>query len=111
MGVAGSGKTTVGQELARRLDAPFLDADAAHPEANVAKMAAGIALTDADRWPWLARLRQELADTDHLVITCSALARRYRDLLRRAGDVRFVHLALDRATATTRVGARVGHFL
>lgn len=111
MGVAGSGKTTVGERLAAELDAPFLDADVAHPPANIAKMAVGTALTDEDRWPWLARLRQELADADHLVITCSALKRRYRDLLRRAGDVRFVHLAVDPATVVDRVRERPGHFL
>lgn len=111
MGVSGSGKTTVGERLAAHLDAPFLDADAAHPAANVAKMSAGIALTDADRWPWLARLRQELADAERIVITCSALRRSYRDLLRRAGEVRFVQLALDEATALERVAGRSGHFL
>jgi len=111
MGVSGSGKTTVGERLAALLDAPYLDADAAHPADNVAKMTAGIALTDADRWPWLTRLRQELADADRLVITCSALRRSYRDLLRRAGDVGFVHLDLDEATALARVTGRSDHYL
>ncbi len=111
MGVAGSGKTTVGRRVAAALDAPFLDADAAHPDANIAKMSAGIALTDADRWPWLRRLQHELADHDRIVVTCSALTRPYRDLLRRAGDVRFVHLAIDPATAQDRVTRRADHFL
>ncbi len=111
MGVAGSGKTTVGQRLAEALDASFGDADTAHPAANVAKMTARIALTDADRWPWLARLRQDLADHDRIVITCSALTRPYRDLLRRAGGVRFVHLVIDPTTARDRVARRSGHFL
>lgn len=111
MGVSGAGKTTVGERLAAHLEAPFLDADAAHPPTNVAKMSAGIALTDTDRWPWLARLRQELADTERIVITCSALRRSYRDLLRRAGDVRFVQLVLDEATARQRVAGRSGHYL
>ena len=110
MGVSGSGKSTVGRRLADALGTPFLDADDAHPAANIAKMSAGVALTDADRWPWLARLRQELGDADHLVLSCSALRRPYRDLLRRAGDVRFVHLALDPSAAIDRVGTRAGHF-
>lgn len=111
MGVSGSGKTTIGERLAAELGARFLDADAVHPAANVAKMAAGIPLTDDDRWPWLARLTQELGDADRIVVTCSALARRYRDRLRRAGLVRFVHLAVDADTAADRVQGRTGHFM
>jgi gluconokinase len=77
MGVCGCGKTTVGRALADELGWAFLDADAFHPEANVAKMAAGVALTDADRWPWLDRLSDELrmlhASGRHSVLACSAL--------------------------------------
>jgi carbohydrate kinase (thermoresistant glucokinase family) len=111
MGVAGSGKTTIGKALAEVVGAPFVDADSLHSPANVAKMAAGHPLTDADRWPWLARVRQELRGTSDVVIACSALTRRYRDLLRHAGDVRFVYLALDRATASDRALHREGHFM
>lgn len=111
MGVAGSGKTAVGERVAAQLGVRFLDADTAHPAANIEKMSTGIALTDADRWPWLTRLRHELAEANDLVITCSALRRSYRDLLRRAGAVRFVHLTIDEATALARVGERPGHFL
>jgi carbohydrate kinase (thermoresistant glucokinase family) len=110
MGVAGAGKTTVGVALAERFGARFLDADAAHPAGNVAKMAAGHPLSDDDRWPWLARLRAELRRGD-VVITCSALRRSYRDLLRRAVGVRFVYLALDAGTARARAAARPGHFM
>ncbi|HEY4333959.1 MAG TPA: gluconokinase, GntK/IdnK-type [Ilumatobacteraceae bacterium] len=111
MGVAGSGKTTIGTALAERMTARFLDADAAHPAENIAKMAAGIPLTDADRWPWLARLRHELRGDDPIVVTCSALKRSYRDMLRGAGDVRFVLLDIDPATARDRTASREGHFM
>lgn len=111
MGVAGSGKTTIGERLASRFGTRFLDADTAHPASNVAKMSAGTALSDADRWPWLARLRRELADADEIVVTCSALKRRYRDLLRRAGSVRFVFLDLDRDAVLQRVAGRTDHFM
>lgn len=111
MGVAGAGKTTVGEALAQRLGAAFLDADAAHPPANVEKMAGGEPLDDADRAPWLEALQAALAASDRVVITCSALKRRYRDVLRRAGGVRFVHLHLDPAAAEERVSARPGHFM
>src|SRR4051812_39135756 len=111
MGVAGSGKSTVAERLAERVGADFLDADDFHPPSNVAKMAAGEALTDADRWPWLARLRGELRERDRVVLACSALRRSYRDVLRGAGDVRFVFLDVDRRTATDRVAHRADHFM
>jgi gluconokinase len=97
MGVSGSGKTAVGQALATDLGWPFFDADDFHPEANVAKMAAGTPLTDADRWPWLDRLAAEMAAIDgrgqHAVLACSALRQAYRDRISRLVPVRFVHLA------------------
>ena len=111
MGVAGSGKTTVGVALAAVLGARFVEGDDHHPPANVAKMAAGVALTDDDRWPWLARLRDELTLDGDVVLTCSALKRRYRDLLRGAGDVRFVFLDVDATTAGDRAAHRSGHFM
>ncbi len=111
MGVSGSGKTTVGERVAERLGAVFVDADSAHPDANVDKMAAGIPLTDDDRWPWLDTLRAELESSDRIVVTCSALKRSYRDVLRAAGEVRFVHLDIDRQTALDRVGGRDDHFM
>lgn len=111
MGVAGAGKTTVASSIAEALDAIFLDADDAHPPSNVAKMAAGIPLTDDDRGPWLRRLRDELASHDRVVVTCSALKRAYRDVLRDAGDVTFVHLAIEPDEAERRLRDRRGHFM
>lgn len=111
MGVAGSGKTTVGVALAAALGARFVEGDDAHPPANVAKMAAGVGLTDDDRWPWLARLCEELAAGGDVVLTCSALKRQYRDVLRQAGAIRFVFLDVDEATAGARAQHRTGHFM
>jgi gluconokinase len=115
MGVCGCGKTTVGRALAAAMGWPFLDADDFHPEANVAKMRAGIALTDDDRWPWLDRLAAEMSAINargaHAVLACSALRQAYRDRLARGGDVRFVHLKGDRATLVARLTARPGHYM
>lgn len=111
MGVAGSGKTTIGRLLAERLGSSFLDADDAHPPANIAKMTNGIPLTDDDRRPWLEQLRRELTGSTAMVITCSALKRSYRDVLREAGGVRFLLLSLSRAEATRRLVERPGHFM
>lgn len=94
MGVSGVGKTTIGEALARSLACSFLDADDYHPPANVAKMASGIALEDADRWPWLDALNAELRSAKgRVVLACSALKEAYRERLA-AGlhDVRFVYL-------------------
>lgn len=111
MGVAGAGKTTVGARVADVVRARFVDADDAHPLANVEKMAAGVPLTDADRRPWLVRIRDELAAHDRIVVTCSALKREYRDLLRDAGGLVFVHLVIDEAEAERRLAARRDHFM
>jgi gluconokinase len=113
MGVAGSGKTTVGARLAARLGLPFRDADEFHPPANVAKMASGTALTDDDRWPWLDAIGAAIGDApDGIVVTCSALKRAYRERIRtKAGrPVRFVHLDASRDTLARRLAARTGHF-
>jgi len=114
MGVSGSGKTTVGQALARRLGLPFADADDFHPESNVAKMAAGTPLDDEDRRPWLQIIGAWLAlhTESGGVISCSALKRDYRDLLRAgASRVTFLHLHGTREVVTARVAARPGHFM
>lgn len=113
MGVSGAGKTTVGTALAERLGLRFEDADALHPESNVAKMAAGTPLTDADRAPWLSVVGQHLADSpDGLVMACSALKRVYRDAIRAsAPDAVFVLLTVDRSTLGDRVANRPGHFM
>ena len=93
MGVSGSGKSTVGQLLASRLNVPFLDADEFHPPENVAKMAAGTPLSDADRWPWLEKLNGKLIENRSAVLACSALKESYRAALARGlPDCRFVHL-------------------
>lgn len=114
MGVSGAGKSTVGAALAERLDVSFADADSLHPEANVAKMAAGTPLTDDDRWPWLALVGHALASAERegLVIACSALRRAYRDAIRAmAPTVQFVHLNVPAATLADRVASRPGHFM
>lgn len=110
MGVCGCGKTTVGEALAAALGWPFFDADDFHPAANVAKMAAGVPLTDDDRWPWLDRLAAEMGnigrDGGNAVLACSALREAYRERLARAGAVVFVHLRGDRATIAARLASR-----
>ena len=113
MGVAGSGKTTVGTALAERLHLPYADADEFHPEANVAKMRAGHPLDDADRLPWLRAVGAWLAGhADGGVVSCSALRREYRDLLRSfAPDAVFLHLTGDPDVITARVAARTDHFM
>jgi gluconokinase len=112
-GVAGAGKTTVGWLLAARMSVPYAEADTFHPPGNVTKMARGIPLDDEDRQPWLAAIADRLASAgpDGLVVSCSALRRRYRDRLRAAEPAAwFVQLTLDRTLATARVTARHGHF-
>lgn len=116
MGVSGSGKTTVGKLLAARLERPFAEADDFHSPANIDKMAAGIPLTDADRQPWLRDLRDWLsaqADAGHsTVVTCSALRRRYRDVLRDArGRLYFAHLSGTAQQIAERLRQRDGHFM
>lgn len=116
MGVAGAGKTTLGRALAERLGWPFLDADELHPAANVAKMRAGVPLTDADRGPWFAAVGRwmdaQTAQGRTGVVACSALKRRYRDVLR-AGrpQLRVVYLVADAALAGTRVAGRADHYM
>ena len=111
MGVSGSGKTTVGAALADALGLRFVDGDALHPAANVAKMAAGIPLDDADRAPWLDAVGAVLADGP-VVVACSALKRAYRDRLRAAAPgLQLVFLDGDRALLASRMTARPGHFM
>jgi len=125
MGVSGCGKSTVGALLGRRLGKPFLDGDDFHPAANKEKMGAGIPLTDSDREPWLAVLGSLLAGQGVLpegtddggpavppIVACSALKRRYRDLLRGyAPDLVFVHLAGSAETIGARMDARAHEFM
>jgi carbohydrate kinase (thermoresistant glucokinase family) len=114
MGVTGCGKSSAGKSVSASLGIPFADADDFHPESNVAKMAAGIPLTDADRWPWLDAVGTWLASHPDAVMACSALKRSYRDRLRvEAGAVSFVHLAARKSILEGRVARRTereGHF-
>jgi len=127
IGVSGSGKSSVGELLARRLAVPFVDGDDVHPAANIAKMAAGHPLDDADRRPWLEALAARIRIMASIggegegdsssggvggVVVCSALKRVYRDELRAGGPgVWFLHLALEQEVAVERVGRRTGHFM
>ncbi|HXW25683.1 MAG TPA: gluconokinase [Xanthobacteraceae bacterium] len=116
MGVSGSGKSTVGSLLAGRLRWEFEDGDWFHPAANVEKMHQGIPLADADRWPWLEAIAAFIDETRaagrHAVMACSALKRRYRDVLigdRR--DVRLVYLKGGEPLIARRIATRHGHFM
>jgi gluconokinase len=109
IGVSGSGKTTVGKLLAARLGVPFADGDGFHSPANLAKMAAGTALDDADRAPWLDAIAAWLDAHPRCVVACSALRRAYRDRLRRP-DVCFVYLHGPRDVLASRLAARPSHF-
>jgi gluconokinase len=114
MGVSGTGKSTVGVLLAERLGVPFEDGDDLHPPGNIAKMTAGIPLSDADRLPWLDAVGAWASahTATGCVIACSALRRAYRDRLRAAAPaLRFVHLSVDRDTLAARMAARIGHFM
>lgn len=116
MGVSGCGKTTVGRLLAELLAIPFTDADGLHPPANIAKMSAGTPLDDDDRWSWLDAVGRELAGAAQRgsggVIACSALKRRYRDVLRGwESSVFFAHLDGSRTVLERRLRARRGHFM
>lgn len=116
MGVAGSGKTTIGRALAEELGWPFADADDFHPPANIAKMSAGQPLNDDDRAPWLAAIRRQIDDwitaRQSAVITCSALKAAYRDRLADGQPgVKFVYLHGDRALLLQRLAQRESHFM
>ncbi|UGT58786.1 gluconokinase [Nocardia asteroides] len=114
MGVSGCGKTTVGALTAQRLEVPYAEGDDFHPVENIEKMAAGIPLTDEDRWPWLDTVAAWLGDHQDSggVASCSALRRAYRDRLRAgAPDTYFVHLAATRAELLRRMTGRLGHFM
>lgn len=116
MGIAGSGKTTVGGLLAERLGIPFVEGDDHHPPENIAKMAAGIALDDDDRRPWLEALAAAITDWagrgESVVLSCSALRQSHRALLAGANrDVHFVHLDGDAALLRRRLECRRGHFM
>jgi gluconokinase len=116
MGVSGSGKSTIAEQLAQRLGWTYEDGDKFHPASNVVKMSAGHPLTDEDRWPWLQAIADEIDRIckagEHVVIACSALKRSYRDVLvhgRR--DIRIVYLNGTQELIAARLAARKGHFM
>ncbi len=118
MGVSGSGKTTVGHALAQSLGWRFVDADDLHPQSNIVKMAAGVPLTDEDRWPWLWMLSgmigAALKQGDDLVVACSALKASYRKVLALEPEparVRWVYLDAPREVLARRLAHRHGHFM
>ena len=116
MGVSGCGKSTIGRLLAERLGWPFQEGDELHPPSNVAKMHAGTPLSDVDRWPWLQRIGERIdawrRSSSSGLITCSALARRYRDFLRAdRPEICFLHLKGQRSLIAERLAARSGHFM
>lgn len=114
MGVSGSGKSTLSLALGERLGLQVMDGDDLHLPESVAKMRAGIALQDADRWPWLDRIGAYLADSPWpgRVVACSALRRIYRDRIRaQAGEVRFVFLEGSYELISQRMARRAGHYM
>lgn len=116
MGVSGSGKTTVGRQLAQTLGWEWMEGDALHPPANIAKMSAGVALTDEDRWPWLESVAATIDGWREAgksgVVACSALRRAYRDILiGDRPDMALVYLRGDRALIGGRLAARQSHFM
>ena len=107
MGVSGSGKTTIGELLAKRLGWRFIEGDDYHPRENVEKMAAGIPLDDHDRWPWLDALNQRIRGEREAIVTCSALKESYRRrLLSGVADARLVYLTAPKAVIADRVAKR-----
>src|SRR5690348_3121999 len=118
MGVSATGKTAVGERLAERLGVDFLEGDSLHPEANIEKMSSGIPLTDDDRWPWLRAIADLIAEHRRrgrsMVVTCSALRRSYRDMLRSGApeeDLFFLHLHAPFDVLEKRMAHRTKHFM
>lgn len=116
MGVSGTGKTSVGNEIARRLGWKMIDGDDLHPKANILKMAQGTPLNDEDRMPWLERIRDAAFSLEQKneigIIVCSALKKRYRDFLREGNErLQFLHLHGEMALILERMQQRQGHFM
>jgi carbohydrate kinase (thermoresistant glucokinase family) len=115
MGVAGAGKSTLAQLLASELGCEFLDADALHPPANIEKMTNGIPLTDTDRAPWLvaihARLVESFGRKESLVVACSALKKRYREILAECVPINWVYLKGSQEVIRVRLLERQHHFM
>ena len=114
MGVAGSGKSTIGARLADRLGCAFVDADGLHTPANVEKMRRGIGLTDADRGPWLAAIHARILEAfrvgKDLVVACSALKETYREVLAKDVPITWVYLTGSPELIASRLANRLGHF-
>lgn len=116
MGVSGSGKTTIATALSERLGWVYAEADEFHSDENITRMSQGTALTDEDRAPWLEAIARWISDKsakgESTIVTCSALKRRYRDVLAAAdGDIRFIHLLGDVELIRLRMKTRIGHFM
>ncbi len=115
MGVCGSGKTSVGMAIAQKLGCRFLDGDDLHPRANIIKMSEGHPLNDEDRYPWLVRISDVFFSlsrrSENAVIVCSALKKKYRDIIRDGNDVLFVHLVGSYDLILERMKKRQGHYM
>ena len=115
IGVAGSGKSTIGTMLAEALSCPFLESDALHSAANIAKMSSGTPLTDEDRWPWLSAIHSRIKDSfshgEDLVVACSALRRQYRQSLAVSVPIRWVYLQASKDLIRSRLARRTSHFM
>tara|TARA_B100001750_G_scaffold247139_1_gene271875 strand:+ start:716 stop:1228 length:513 start_codon:yes stop_codon:yes gene_type:complete len=114
MGVAGSGKSSVGNLLSNKLDTVFLDGDDMHPPENITKMSSGQPLDDDDRHPWLQNIGKALKDeSGSIIIACSALKKMYRDLIRETAgqEVIFIHLIGSLDLIKDRMSKRIGHFM
>lgn len=116
MGVCGTGKSTVAAGLAERTGWPFAEGDEFHPEANVRKMSSGVPLQDEDRWPWLRTIRDWIAEQESagrdVIVTCSALKRSYRDMLRDGNQsVWFAHITAPVEVLEERMRSRTGHYM
>ncbi|MBC7653412.1 MAG: gluconokinase [Oligoflexus sp.] len=115
IGVSGSGKTSIGKMLAQQLDVEFIEGDDLHPQANIDKMKNSIALNDEDRLPWLNIIKEKIStrikEQEGFVLSCSALKVDYRDLLREAGNIRFLFLKVAENEVAERLAHREGHFM
>ena len=112
MGVSGCGKSLVGELLAQKIGAIFIDGDDLHPASNKEKMSSGVPLNDDDRWPWLEAVGNSLENTENIVVACSALKKVYRDkILAQAPETRFIHLHGSKDLLLRRLGNRTTHFM
>jgi carbohydrate kinase (thermoresistant glucokinase family) len=112
MGVSGCGKSSVGELLAQKIGAVFIDGDDLHPASNKEKMSSGVPLNDDDRWPWLDAVGTSLENTENIVVACSALKKIYRDrILAQAPATRFIHLHGSKELLLSRLGNRTSHFM